>query len=248
MIVDSLFRYPIKSLPGEKKTSIRVNNFGRIHGDRIAAFRIGDNLTYNGEWLPKNNYLSLMHAPELIRIKCTYNSKLTSVYFEDGKLSININDNEEMKIYISKFLNDATLRKGISYFLSSKLSNSFHDSEEGYLSLHSKESIDKVSKIASSLDPKIFRSNIVIDNCDFFEEFNFVGKNLIIGKMKFEVVKKITRCNAINCNPETARYDNNILKLLPIINHVSNPSFGIKLKLISEGGSIKVGDKIYLES
>ena len=71
MIVDSLFRYPIKSLPGEKKTSIRVNNFGRIDGDRIAAFRIGENLTYKGKWLPKNNYLSLMHAPELSKIKCT---------------------------------------------------------------------------------------------------------------------------------------------------------------------------------
>ena len=53
MIIDSLYRYPIKSFSGEKKNSLEIYNSGKIVGDRIAAFRIGKNMLNNGKWLKK---------------------------------------------------------------------------------------------------------------------------------------------------------------------------------------------------
>ena len=248
MIIDSLYRYPIKSFSGEKKNSLEIYNSGKIVGDRIAAFRIGKNMINDGKWLKKNNYLSLMHIPELSKIKCKFDSELNNIYFENEKISINITDKEKIELIVGKYLEYETYNKGIALFLSPNPQVSFHDSEEGFISLLSKKSVEKLSETTGYINPKVFRSTIIIDDCDFFEEFNYVGKNLIIGDLKFQVVRRITRCNSINCNPKTAIYDRNILKVLPNINGIINPSFGIKLKLISKGGILKVGSKVSLDN
>ena len=89
-----------------------------------------------------------------------------------------------------------------------------------------------------------FRSNLIIDSCKPFEELKWVGKTIMISSLKFKVAKTITRCAAVNCNPSKGIYDKNILKLLPELNGIEEPSFGIKLKLISKGGIIKKGDPV----
>ena len=58
MKITNIYRYPIKSFSKEEKNEVEITDFNRIVGDRIAAFKIGEN-TKNYEWLPKKNYLSL---------------------------------------------------------------------------------------------------------------------------------------------------------------------------------------------
>tara|TARA_Y100000768_G_scaffold354851_1_gene308108 strand:- start:1473 stop:2219 length:747 start_codon:yes stop_codon:yes gene_type:complete len=247
MRINSLYRYPIKSLSPDKKNVLEIYDSGRIRGDRIAAFRIGENVINDGKWLKKSNYLSLMHVPELSKIKCKFDSELNSIYFENEKIEININDKERIEFLVRKYLKNSTISSGISFFISKQEEISFHDSEEGYLSLHSIKSVQRVSEVIGDINPQIFRSNIIVDECEFFQELNYVGKTLLIGQMRFQVIKGITRCNAINCNLETAEYKKNILKSLPGINEIDSPTFGIKLKLISKGGRLSVGDEIFVE-
>jgi uncharacterized protein YcbX len=64
-VIKEIYRYPIKSFTPELRKKVFVNKNGKITGDRIAAFRIGDDDFYDGKWLPKKNYLSLMHIPDL---------------------------------------------------------------------------------------------------------------------------------------------------------------------------------------
>ena len=93
----------------------------------------------------------------------------------------------------------------------------------------------------------------MISNMYFFNflEYFLSGDFSIPFRMRLKSSKLATvlflkkyRCSAINCNPKKGLYDKNILKILPKLNGVSNPSFGIKLKLISEGGTIKIDDEI----
>ena len=53
MLINHIYRYPIKSFTPELRKKVFVNKKGKITGDRIAAFRIGDDDIYDGNWLPK---------------------------------------------------------------------------------------------------------------------------------------------------------------------------------------------------
>ena len=112
-----------------------------------------------------------MHIPELSKIKCKFDSDLTSIYFENEKINIDINDTEKIEFIVGKYLKDETYNKGISFFLSSNPEVSFHDSEEGFLSLHSKKSIEKLSEVTGAVNPKVnsFR--------EFPKYFNKLKKN-----------------------------------------------------------------------
>ena len=77
--IKTLTRYPFKSLSGESKNTLTVNDQGKIDLDRIAAFRIGNNSDYDGKWKSKINYLSLMHVPYLSLIQLTFDDKTKNI-------------------------------------------------------------------------------------------------------------------------------------------------------------------------
>ena len=79
MKIKKIYRFPIKSFTEEKRSDVNINDEGRIIGDRIAAFKIGDTQTNNYSWLPKINYLSLMHLPFLANINISLNNRTNDI-------------------------------------------------------------------------------------------------------------------------------------------------------------------------
>lgn len=79
MKINSLYRYPIKSFTGEKKESVEINDLGKIIGDRIGAFRLGEDRGNYDKWQKKTNYLSLMHVPYLALIKIKFDENLEKI-------------------------------------------------------------------------------------------------------------------------------------------------------------------------
>ena len=110
MKIINIYRYPIKSFSKEEN-EVEITDFNRIVGDRIAAFKIGEN-TKNYEWLPKKNYLSLMHVPHISKIKIKYIDSI-------NKLSIKIPDRKEFLVNSS---NKLKMESEISDYLSKKIS------------------------------------------------------------------------------------------------------------------------------
>ena len=47
MKIKKIYRFPIKSFTEEKRSDVNINDSGRIIGDRIAAFKLGDSQTNN---------------------------------------------------------------------------------------------------------------------------------------------------------------------------------------------------------
>ena len=90
--IKTLTRYPFKSLSGESKNTLTVNDQGKIDLDRIAAFRIGNNSDYDGKWKSKINYLSLMHVPYLSLIQLTFDdkTKIISYQYREKKITNDI--------------------------------------------------------------------------------------------------------------------------------------------------------------
>lgn len=247
MNINALFRFPIKSFTEEKKSHVEINDSGRIIGDRVGAFRLGNDPNEYDQWLKKTNYLSLMHVPYLSLINIKFDEKLENIIIkvpEYKEIVVNISEKEKIEKTISNFLHKKNYKKKFRFIFQNNESISFHDTKAGLISLHSLASEKKLNKKISNTEGIRFRSNIILDGCDEFEELSWIGKKILINGLQFKVEKTITRCAAVNCNPNEGMYDKNLLKVLPDLNGINEPSFGIKLKLISKGGSINVKDPI----
>ena len=247
MKIKKIFRFPIKSFTEENRSNVNINDEGRIIGDRIAAFKLGDSQTNNYLWLPKINYLSLMHLPFLANINISLNNRTNDITIklpDKKKITLQSLDTKKVEEIIAEFLAENNFHKKISFLNPNHPDISFHDTKDGGISLHSLSSENEINSNLRDIDGLRFRSNLVINSLEPFEELNWVGKKISISNMIFKVSKTITRCSAINCNPKKGVYDKNILKILPKLNGVIKPSFGIKLNLISKGGKIKIEDEI----
>ena len=120
----------------------------------------------------------------------------------------------------------------------------FTDSKTGFVSLINMASVRDVARVLNvEVDPLRFRGNILLEGLEPWQEFDFVGKSLRIGKAELTVTKRTERCAATNVNPVTAARDLNIPNsLMRAFGHVD---CGIYAK-ITEGGDIAVQDKVAL--
>ena len=71
-----------------------------------------------------------------------------------------------------------------------------------------------------------------------------LGQTLAIGDARLKVVKRITRCAAVNVDPETAARDLSIPQAL--MRRLGHADFGLYAEVI-RGGEIGVGDKVAVE-
>jgi uncharacterized protein YcbX len=78
-----------------------------------------------------------------------------------------------------------------------------------------------------------------------WHEFELLGQTLAVGAARLKVVKRITRCAAINVDPDTAARDLDIPSAL--MRRLGHNECGIYAEVI-EGGGIAVGDAIMPEA
>ena len=95
--------------------------------------------------------------------------------------------------------------------------------------------------VYTSVDPLRFRANLYVRGWPAWHEFELLGETLAIGDARLKVVKRITRCAAVNVDPETATRDLNIPQTL--MRRLGHAECGIYAEVI-RGGTIGVGDKI----
>ena len=123
--------------------------------------------------------------------------------------------------------------------------NNFHDTASGGVTLHSQESLEDLKKITGfDLSHTRFRTNIIIEDSEPWNELNWIGKKININQNNFIVEKAVPRCLAINCNPETGERDHNLLKSMLQIQDARPPEFAIKLIPQVLKGIINIGDEI----
>ena len=99
-----------------------------------------------------------------------------------------------------------------------------------------------------SLDESRFRSNIVIDGLEPWEELELIGKKVSIGDLDFEVTGPVIRCLAVHANPVTGVRDEQILTTLTHKLGQEDPTFGILLQPVQKGGLLKLDDNLVVRS
>jgi len=259
MKITKLYKYPIKSLTPSKSESLTLNENGYIEGDRLFGFRFKDaGSRDNFEWQRKTNFAALMHMPQIAKLNVAYDEKNRQLIIRyDGNTIINANvdtQKDEIEEKFTEFVinSDTDLIKNFPQrfpfvFIGGENSNHFHDTPNGGLTLHSQESLNDLNnQLGYEIEHTRFRSNIIIEGINPWEEFDWIGKNIEINGLFFNVEKPVNRCLAINCNPSNGMTDKNVLKSMLDIQDKKPPVFAIKLIPLNTEGVISIGNELLI--
>ena len=266
MKVAELYRYPVKSLSPERCPELTITDDGKVLGDRAFAFRFASvNPDDPTQWLPKTNYASLQHIPELATLQSAYDPESGTLTVSDPSSGMSITGNPRIPVdraAFSEMLSEwhtgtesyaraGGSRKPSGFVLvgdGTRETHQYHDTKEGRTTLHSQSSVQELAKALEleSLSGARFRSNIVIEGCEAWKEFGWSNRRIQIGDdVVMKVLKPVKRCLATHADPETGVRDLDILNTLTRIVGQEVPQFAVSMTTTSSGGgNIRVGDVV----
>ena len=255
--VVALYRYPVKGFTPEARAFLTIRPDGRVAGDRVLGFRFADTPEPDDAWSSKHGMLALVNTPGLARLRLRYDETR-------GRLSIRVDDEllvedgldrpgrQRLCQALADFMSrlDESDVKGRPDRLPLRLVGDgetprYHDSPEGTVTLHGLGSLDALrDRIGDAeLDGRRFRSNIVIDGVEAWEELAWTGQEIRIGSLTCYVKKPNLRCLATHANPETGERDRPVMTTLTREFGQEQPTFAIAL-LPNGPGEIRVGDQV----
>ena len=263
-VVSELYRYPVKGFTPEPRTELRVQDDGRIAGDRVLAFRFADATEPEDagglESWPKSKGLSLMDFPSIARVRAVFDAQTGLLRLsEDGRVLAEAGLDEagrhELSAAVTAFVErsaDARLlqRPGVLplHLVGDGRTARFQDRARGYVSLHGAETVAEVDAATPApVDSRRFRSNIVVSGIAPWAELEWSGR-VRIGEVRFDVQRPIGRCAAITANPDDGRRDARLLRILTTEFGQSEATLGVLLLPADGGGVVRVGDEVVVEA
>jgi MOSC domain-containing protein len=247
----SLYRYPVKGLTPEPLKSVTLAVGQTLPADRRYAIENGPS-GFDPEapkWMSKAYFLMLQRDQWLAGLLAR---------FDDATCVLTIRDNGA--IAAEGNLETAEGRAAIERFFATKFAgqikgppkvlsgggHSFSDVARKVVSIINLGSVRAIENMVGlSVHPLRFRANLYAEGWPAWQEFELLGQTLVIGEARLKVVKRITRCAAINVDPDTAARDLDIPSAL--MRRLGHNECGIYAEVI-EGGAIAIGDAIMPEA
>src|ERR1700731_4502233 len=249
--IASLFRYPVKGLTPEPLRRVGLGVGEALPADRRYAIENGPSGfdPHDPKWMSKAYFLMLMRDEWLAALHA---------HFDDASNVLTIRQNgaiaaqgdletAEGRAAIEQFFakSYAGEIKGPPKVLSSH-GHSFSDVARKVVSIINLGSLKAIEDIVGQpVHPLRFRANLYVRGWPAWHEFDLLGQTLAIGEARLRVVKRITRCAAINVDPESAARDLDIPPTL--MRCLGHTECGIYAEVVA-GGTISVGDAIATEA
>jgi len=251
--VQSVWRYPVKSMRGEEMDEIFAG-YGGVYGDRLFAFESSANskgfpfftgrdqrqmIRYRARFrhadkaaLPANWHEGQKLSPTLTPISASTDDLMIDVETPDGK-TFGIGDPA-----LIEYLRANTSEKhDLTLLRSDKALNDCCP-----LSIFGVQTARKLGdETGVTVDKRRFRANVYLDldSGDGFGEDSFVGKSLRLGsKVVVQVLQRDARCMMITLDPDTAEKSPAILKAVA---QAHQGMAGVYAAVLSEG-IIRKGD------
>jgi uncharacterized protein len=243
--VEAIFRYPVKSMAGER---LEVANLGwhGLDGDRRLAFRrVNDNDNDNDRsGFP---WLSASKLPDLLLFTPHRNEDADGA---QGDLPTHIRtpDGEEMPVFGDDLAREVGRRYGAPVQLM-QLKHGIFD--EASISVIASATVREISRLAGRTpDVRRFRPNVVVRLLRSvpFQEDEWLGGVLSFGKRDDDDASAITvtmrdvRCSMLNLDPDSASPAPEMLKAVVRANQNNAGIYGAVTRI----GRLAVGQSITL--
>jgi hypothetical protein len=255
--VESLWRYPVKSMRGEELQEAYAG-FSGVYGDRLYAFR--------SSAAPKGfPYLTGREQEEMLLYRPTYRHAeqmrkpanlaeaeamapgATPVYANAAELELEVETPAGEKLAIDDAELISRLRQGLRDRHELSLMRSDRAMTDCRpVSIFSIQTVQQLSEeTGAHLDKRRFRANLYIDldSGNGFGENEFVGRTLQIGdKVMITVTDRDPRCKMITLDPDTAQANPEVLRRVA---RAHDGKAGVYGAVLVEG-TIRSGDPVKL--
>ena len=255
--VESLWRYPVKSMRGEELQEAFVG-FPGLYGDRVYAFRSSaapkgfPYLTGREQeamllYRPRYRYPERAARPGNLADAEAIGSGLTPVYGDFADLMVDVETPAGEWLAIDDPRLMSMLREGLNDRHELTLLRSVRSMTDCRpVSIISLQTVHQLSKeVGLDLDKRRFRANVYVelDSGTAFAEEEFVGRNLRLGaRAVIAVVKRDSRCKMLTIDPDTAQPEPEVMRRLA---RDHDSMAGIYGAVLAEG-TIRPGDEIRL--
>ena len=248
--VTSLYRYPVKGLSPEPLPRVALEVGQTFPADRRYAIENGTS-GFDPKapaWLPKSCFLMLMRNERLAGLQTHFEDRTNLLTIrKGGHVAAHGNlETPEGRSAIEQYFvtNFASDLKGAPKILSSA-GHSFSDVARKVVSIINLASVAAIEGIVGRpVHPLRFRANMYVAGWPAWHEFELIEKTLAIGAVRLKVFKPITRCAAVNVDPESAARDLEIPHTLQ--RKLGHDHCGIYAEVVA-GGAIALGDAITAE-
>ncbi len=255
--IESLWRYPVKSMRGEQLQEAFVG-FPGIYGDRVYAFRSSaapqgfPYLTGREQetmllYRPRYRHPERTAKPVNLAEAEAIGSGLNPVYadFSDFMVDVETPAGEWLAIDDPRLM--SLLREGIRDRHDLTLLRSTRSMTDCRpVSIFSIQTVRQLSReLGSDLDSRQFRANLYIEleSGKGFGEDEFVGQTLRIGsRTTIAVLDRDSRCKMITLDPDTALPNPGVMRLLARDHEGKAGIYGAVLV----EGTVRPGDEVAL--
>ena len=225
--VESLWRYPVKSMRGEELDEMFAGYAG-VYGDRIFAFTSSVNKKGFPYFTGRDQRQMLRYRPRFrnpdkaarplnLPDAASLGSGLTPLYADQDDLLVDIETPDAKTFAINDPMLIENLREGIDDKHQLKLIRSERALTDCRpVSIFAVQTVKQLGEETGvSVDKRRFRANVYLDlvSSNGFAEDEFVGRSLRLGsKVVVSVLARDARCMMITVDPETAEKTPAILK------------------------------------
>ena len=232
--VEGLFRYPVKSMAGERLEVAELGWHG-LDGDRRLAFRRLDDRS----GMP---WLTATKLPDLLLFAPGHS--------EDGELPTHIRtpDGEKMPVFGEELAAEIGRRYGAPVQMM-KLRHGIFD--EASISVIASDTVREIGRLAGrSLEMRRFRPNVVVRllrSVPFLED-EWVSGALLFGEGNDAPAVAVTmrdeRCSMVNLDPDSASRAPEVMKAVVRANQNHAGVYGTVIRT----GRLAVGQTIFLRA
>jgi uncharacterized protein YcbX len=235
--VEAIFRYPVKSMAGERLDEANLGWYG-LDGDRRMAFRRMDDRS----GMP---WLTASKLPDLVRFAPQRR--------EDGPQGdlpthIRTPDGQEMPVFGEDLATEVGRRYGAPVEMMQLRHGIF---DEASISVIALDTVREIGRLAGrSLDVRRFRPNVVVRSLRSgpFLEDEWLGGVLSFGEgddgPAITVTMRDERCSMVNLDPDTASPAPQVMKAVVRANQNNAGVYGA----VTRSGRLAVGQTIILRA
>ena len=245
--ISALYRYPVKGLSPESLKNVALTTGGTIPFDRCWAIENGPSGFDPAapRTLPKIAFLMLMRNERLAKLQTQFDDKTRTLTIrQDGATIAEGNlDTADGRRSIEAFFDsfEADELRGPTKVLEAP-GFSFSDVAAKVVSLINLETVRAIGReIGAEVHPLRFRGNVHVEGLPAWDEFGWVGRQVAVGDVIFEVTKRIDRCAATNVDPDSGA--RNLTIPASLLQAYGHADCGIYLKVVA-GGIVSVDDEI----
>ncbi|MGK7866269.1 MOSC domain-containing protein [Falsiroseomonas sp. E2-1-a20] len=245
MRVERISRYPVKGLSPEAMEAVDLRPGEGLPDDRRFAFAQGDSPFDPAApvWLQKRHFACLMANARIAAIRAGY---------EDGILRLHAPPAPVFEADLRTEAGRSAAAAWMTDYLGEEARGALRFAEApghaftdiaakavSILGLNSVRALEE--KVGMTLDPIRFRANIHVAGGKPFAEFDWIGREILLGGARLRVFKRTQRCPATEVNPATAERDAKPQKWLR--EHFGHMDMGVYAEVL-EGGRVALGDAL----